>query len=345
LLAEGLAGWGHEVTVLCCRSGNAPLREHGSVEVVRLPATYGLKRLWNVPYPIPSPPALVQEVRRLSRWADVVHANDALYVTSPAALGAARAASKPSVLTQHVAFVPQAARWLDTAEHVAIATVGRTARLASRVVSYNEDVARWAERTWGIDRVAVLPTGVAEPDAGGADRATLRREFGLAEDRFVALFVGRDVPKKRLDVVIGAADPSYDIVAVTDRAGTATRGTRFLGFMPPERLQRLLLASDSFVLPSEAEGFPLSLQEALLAGLPCVVARVPGYRRHLREDDVIWVEPEPEDVRNALLRLASDETLRREQGERARAAGRREFGLERFVIAYERLYAELVATA
>jgi glycosyltransferase involved in cell wall biosynthesis len=342
LLAEGLVARGHAVRVLCCRSGNAPLREHGAVEVVRLRATSVVKRMWNVPYPLPSPPALMYQLRGLARWADVMHVQDALYATSAPALTASRVAGKPSVLTQHVAFVPQHARWLDTLEGAAIATVGQCARLATRVVSYNEDVAAWAEATWGLARVAVLPAGVAEPRTDAA-KQQLRAEFGLPAGRFVALFVGRDVPKKRLGVFLAAADPAYELVAVTDARVAPSDGVRLLQLMPHDRLQRLLLACDAFVLPSHAEGFPLALQEALLAGVPCIVPRVPGYSRHLREDEVVWIEPTPYAVRGALRELVDDGGLTAALCVRAKTAGRREFGLDRFVDVYEELYTEVRA--
>jgi len=118
-----------------------------------------------------------------------------------------------------------------------------------------------------------------------------------------------------------------------------------LPFMAPEALQRLLLAVDAFVLVSKAEGFPLSLQEALVAGLPCLVTRVPGFEEHLREDDVVWVEPDAEAIRTALLALASDPRRRADLADRASAAGRREFSFDRFLDAYETLYAEAISSA
>jgi len=345
-LAEGLAARGREVVVLCCRHDNAPLvEERNGVRIVRLPASHFLAGRWNVAYPLPWPLPLVRALRRLLPWADVVHVHDALYVTSVATLVASRRRHVPTVLTQHAPFVPQSSRVLDLVEKLAVLTVGRCARLASKVVTYNDAVSQWATSTWGLGEVPVLPTGVAEPDAGGADRLTLRREFSLPEDRFLALFVGRDVPTKRLDLLLHAADPSYEIVAVTDRptSPSVPPGVRLLPFMPPDCLQRLLLAADAFVLPSKAEGFPLSLQEALLAGLPCVVTRVPGFDRYLGEDDVVWIDGASESIRGALTEFAADPSRRATFAERAKTAGRRAFGLDRFVDAYESLYQMVVA--
>ena len=333
------------MTVLCCRYDGAALAEEAAgVRVLRLPSSYAAKRLWNVPYPIPSPVALARETRRLVAWADVVHAHDALYLSTVAALAAATRTATPAVLTQHVPFVPQSSRLLDGVERLAIASLGRCARLASRVVAYNPAVAAWAEETWGLAEVRVLPPGV--PDAPQVDRQAVRRELGLPEGRFLALFAGRDVPKKGLDVFLAAADPTYELVAVTDRpprAAPAREGTRLLPFLAPDEFRALLGAVDAFVLPSQGEGFPLSLQEALVTGVPCVITDDPGYGRYLRAGEAIVVERHPSDVRAALRRLVANEPLRRDLAARAREAGRREFGLGAFVDGYERLYREVIA--
>jgi glycosyltransferase involved in cell wall biosynthesis len=212
------------------------------------------------------------------------------------------------------------------------------------VVSYNPVVARWAEETWGLDGVDVLPPGV--PEAPDVDRTEVRRALGLPADRFLALCAGRDVPKKRLDLFLAAHDPAYDLVAVTDRdpAG-APPGARILPFVEPERFRELLAAVDAFVLPSEAEGFPLALQEALVTGLPCVVTRGPGYEHYLRDGEWIPVEADASAIREALVALAADPARVDEVAARARAAGEREFGVPAFVAAYEGAYEELVATA
>jgi len=340
ILGGALAERGHDITVLACATGGAPRSEVvDGMRVVRVPASSVLRARLNVPYPLPEPVSTFRALRRLLRTADVVNAHDALYATTFAALTTARAAGVPSVLTQHVGFVPQRRHVLDLTQRAAIRTVGQCARLAGRVVAYNPAVAEWARRTWHLDEVAVVPPGV--PEAPAVDRDAVRRQLGLPPDRFVALFVGRDVPKKGLDVFLAARDPAYELVAVTDRQPSAgPTGVRLMPFVAPERLREILCAVDAFVLPSEGEGFPLALQEALVTGLPCVVAAGPGYDHYLREGEALLVPREAGEIRAALQRLATDESVRDDLASRARVAGQREFGIERFADAYEQLYRE-----
>lgn len=342
-LAHGLAARGHTVTVAACRTDGAAREEQdGNVKIVRLPATDVLDDRLNVPYPVPEPLAAWRTLRRLVGAADLVHPHDAIYATSVLSLALAHRKGVSSVLTQHVAFVPQRNLALNAAQRAAIATLGRSARLATRVVAYNPAVADWAKTTWGLADVPVLPPGV--PEAPNVDRDEVRRELGLPSDRFIALFAGRDVPKKGLDVFLDAGDPTYELLAVTDRpSSTAPSGTRILPFADPGRFRELLACVDAFVLPSEGEGFPLALQEALVTGLPCIVTPGPGYEHYLRDDEAIFVDRSRDAIRAALLRLATDEVFRSQLSSRAREAGRREFGVDRFVDAYEQLYRESIA--
>jgi D-inositol-3-phosphate glycosyltransferase len=340
ILAGGLADRGDDVTVLCCRTEReSPFREEvDGYRIERLPASNRLERHLGVPYPVPEPVQLRRALERLLSRVDVVHVQDALYASSIATLMLSHRRGVPSVLTQHVGFVPQRTRWLDTLEQAAIATLGRSARLATLVATLNPAVASWVGERWGIRDVRVLPVGIPRGADTVRDRAAVRRSFGLAPDRFLALFVGRDVPKKGLDVFLAAADPRYELVAVTDRPREG--GATFLPFMSPDRLQELLGCADAFVLPSEGEGFPMSLQEALAAGLPVVTTRQPGYDHYLTADDVLYVERDRAAVRSALRRLVEDGELRRRLSERSRAAAERHFGVERFIDAYEDFYDE-----
>jgi D-inositol-3-phosphate glycosyltransferase len=328
-LARGLAARGHDVEVLCCRtSRDSPRVEFTDGMLVRrVPAWNPFERRLGVPWLVPAPAALVRAVRGSD--ADVVLVNDVLYATSLAALWFARA---PVVLTQHVGVVPQRNRALDLLQRVAYRATRRAARRAAAHTAYNREVAAWAGRLWGVD-VAVLPVA-SEP---GTARAT-RAEFGLPEDRFVALFVGRDAPKKRLDVVLDAADERYELAVVTGREPPAPRpGVSVFPPLAPDRLGALMRCVDAFVLPSRGEGIPLSLQEAMAAGLPVVTTLNPGYDAYFSDEDVLAIEPDPAALRSALWTLAREPGLRARLAERSRAVSRAHFRPERFVDAYEEL--------
>jgi glycosyltransferase involved in cell wall biosynthesis len=192
--------------------------------------------------------------------------------------------------------------------------------------------------TWRVPDVAVLPVGVAVPEVQAS-----RADLGLPAERFLALFVGRDVPTKGFDLLRAALDDAYEIVAVTDAAAGARPGLRTLPFMPADRLAGLMTCVDAFVLPSRGEGLPLSLQEAMAAGLPVVTTMLPGYEHFFDSDDVLVIEPRAGSIRNALRRLAEDAELRARLSSRSLAVAERHFSESRFVEAYERLYVDLAA--
>lgn len=342
VLAGGLSGRGHDVTVLCCRTDRESKREErtsAGFRVVRVPALNPTERRLGTPLPIPSPFELHRTLARLLPGTDAVHVNDALYPTTWAAVSMAARRGIPTLMTQHVGFVRQRNAFLDGVERLAVRAVGPIARRTTRVVSYNAEVAAWAHRTWRIPRVDLLPAGVSiagEP----ADRAAL----GLPEG-FVALFVGRDVPKKGLAHVLAAADPGYHLVAVTDARIPSGDHVEIRGFMPHDDLLRLLRAVDALVLPSVDEGIPLVIQEAALVGLPIVTTDQPGLRTYFDRDDLVLVEPRGDSVRTGLLQLAGDPALRVALAERVARAGRRHFTDEAFIEAYERALSSLAMRA
>ena len=237
-LSDGLAARGHEVTVICCRSAGAPvheqigLRDRSDPFLLCARTTTWRARIRS------RRRRLVRTLGRLLRHADVVHVQDAIYATSVASLIAARRQARSERA--------HPARCLRAAGESG-ARRGRTCRARDdRACSAARHHRRDAEssrrrlgrrRRGGSRSRAFFPVGVPEPPGRGADREAVRRSFGLPEDRFVALFIGRDVPKKGLDVFLAAGDPAYELVAVTDRIGSRP-GARFLPFMPRRSARR-----------------------------------------------------------------------------------------------------------
>ncbi|MCF0134807.1 MAG: glycosyltransferase [Lachnospiraceae bacterium] len=79
-----------------------------------------------------------------------------------------------------------------------------------------------------------------------------------------------------------------------------------------------LCKGDIFVLPSQYEGMPMSLIEAMAAGLPCIATNVGGARDVMEEGvSGLLCDPEEESFANRLRVLIQDETLRKKLGENA----------------------------
>ncbi len=116
----------------------------------------------------------------------------------------------------------------------------------------------------------------------------------------------------------------------------------FLGIR--DNVSNLLANCDLFVLPSDYEGLPLTVLEAMAAGKPVVSTRVGGVPELVEDGLTGFLVPprDPEALSQAILRLAKDRDLCQRMGQ----AGQRKV-LERFDISqaargYETLYFKLL---
>lgn len=122
----------------------------------------------------------------------------------------------------------------------------------------------------------------------GAGRADARQAFGFAADDFVVLFVGKLIPRKRVNDAFRAAvrlGPPAAMLVVGDgeqaeesRADAARLGVRvtWAGFLNQHELGRAYAAADCLVLPSQPESWGLVVNEAMATGLPAVVSDASG---------------------------------------------------------------------
>ncbi|GEL16906.1 glycosyltransferase family 4 protein [Pseudonocardia asaccharolytica] len=317
--AVQLAGHGHEVTVLTTAAGSRPGVERvaDGYSVVRLRSWNGIERRSGIPFPLVAP-WTVLAVARLVRGVDVVHCHDVLYLTTWFAAIAARLLGKPLVLTQHVQRIAHPRRIVGLVQQLVHRTIGGfVIRSAARIAVINGRAFDFL-RAMDIpaETVVLLPngtdTGRFHPAAG--DKRPLRRRLGLPEDDVLALFVGRFVPKKGYDKLLQAAGDGYLLVLAGGpppaAAGEVT-GAVFVGSKTPDELADLYRACDLFILPSECEGFPLSVQEAMACGLPVITSDDPGYDVYgLDREWVELIRPTVPEIRAALRRLADDEVRR-----------------------------------
>lgn len=162
-------------------------------------------------------------------------------------------------------------------------------------------------------------------------RTSVREELGLREGELLALTVANLRREKAYDVLLRAARVVADL-DLPIRFVAAGRGPfrdelialhaelgldetfQFLG--QRRDVIRLLAGADMFVLPSRQEGLPVVIMEAACAGVPLLVTTVGELPTLLTNGvDAILVPPEdPEDLADAVVRLAGDEDMRERLG-------------------------------
>jgi len=135
------------------------------------------------------------------------------------------------------------------------------------------------------ERIVDVRNGVDLERFRPGDALAARSELGLPQQGRLVLGVGRLVPGKGFLAAARALESlpaDVWLVLVGDgpeRAAIGSAGTgrvRFLGELPPERVAVAYRAADVLVLPSEREGWPNVVTEALACGLRVVATRVGG---------------------------------------------------------------------
>ncbi len=223
--------------------------------------------------------------------------------------------------------------------------IARPLGVADVVVAVSADVARRLQRA-GLrgDRITIVPNGVDLSPFGPRDAATLtaaRAAMGAGPDDVVAVSVGRYVAQKaqhrlieavaRLApthphlklAIVGWGEREAELEALAARLGVADR-VRLMGRRTD--VPDLLLAADLYVSASDWEGMPLSMIEAMAAGLPVLTTDVEGISALVDDDNGVRVPlGDDEAFVDAFGRLAGDELSRLQRGAASRARAEAKF--------------------
>ncbi len=163
------------------------------------------------------------------------------------------------------------------------------------------------------------------------DTQETRRSLGVPETAPLVITVGEHIPRKNHETVLravhklpgvhllfcGVGEETDLLQSLAKELDMADR-VRFLGFR--KDVPALLRASDVFCFPSLQEGLPVSLMEAMAAGLPCAVSRVRGNRDLIREGEggMLRLPRDIDGFAEDMDRMLKDPALRRAMGERNR---------------------------
>lgn len=226
--------------------------------------------------------------------------------------------------------------------------VGLPLNLADRVVPVSDDVARrlmvaglHPKRVHTVfNGIDLSPFGPRSPEV----RRRARQAMGAGDDEVVAINVGRYVEQKAQHHIIDIAarlrttlpELRYAVVGWGPREAELAQACRDAGVDDIVRLMGrrtdvpdLLDAADLYLSVSDWEGMPLSMIEAMAAGLPIVTTDVEGIGPLV--DRANGQRCPPGDVASlteAVARLGRDEVLRLSLGEASRQRAATRFSLD-----------------
>jgi len=232
-----------------------------------------------------------------------------------------------------------------------------------RMVTVSGYHRRWALEL-GIgtpESVQAIPNGIIEPSGVTAKaRKRVRDEFGVTEEQFLILSMGRLVAGKGLKDLVAAmaimrdegqvgirllmpgTGPSFESLTQLVSASRLDNVIAMPGFRTD--VGALLSAADVVVLPSYREGLSIALLEAMAAGKPIVASDIGSNREATGDGSAALVVPcgIPGALAEAVDRLRSNRNESGELANRARARWEELYTEVRMIRKYLDLYRELL---
>lgn len=193
-------------------------------------------------------------------------------------------------------------------------------RFADEIVVLSKGIQHYFQKIYGR-RTVFIPNGVNRPVIRKVD--LIKRKWGLEKDSYI-LFLGRLVPEKgetylikafkqvrtekRLVIAGGSSDSEIFINELKKLAQEDER-ILFTGFVQGQLLEELYSNSYIYVLPSDLEGMPLSLLEAMSYGNCCVTSDIPECTEVVEDKAITFEKGNVSDLEKKLQNLCDDEQL------------------------------------
>jgi len=183
---------------------------------------------------------------------------------------------------------------------------------ADEIIVLSRGVQEYFSSTYGRKTVFV-PNGVNRPEIREADE--IKKLWNLEKDSYV-LFLGRIVPEKGLRYLVEAwkgiktdkklviAGGSSDTEAfMNELKQMSPENVIFTGFRQGQVLEELYSNAYVYVLPSDLEGMPLSLLEAMSYGNCCLVSDIDECAEVVEDKAAEFKHSDVGELKNTLQQL------------------------------------------
>lgn len=184
-------------------------------------------------------------------------------------------------------------------------------KYADEIIVLSKGVQNYFQETYGR-KTHFIPNGVNRPAIKIAEIIT--EKYGLTKDSYF-LFLGRLVPEKGIRYLIEAfkdvktdkklviAGGSSDTDSFMKELNELARDDEriiFTGFVQGRMLDELYSNAYIYTLPSDLEGMPLSLLEAMSYGNCCLVSDIPECAEVVEDKALVFNKSDVNDLRKKI---------------------------------------------
>ena len=193
-------------------------------------------------------------------------------------------------------------------------------KYADEIIVLSKGVQKYFADTYSR-RTRFIPNGVNRPDC--VDPDLIAKKFGLEKDSYI-LYLGRLVPEKGLRylieafkqvktdkklVIAGGASDTDDFANELQRMAQGDDRIIFTGFVQGKLLSELYSNAYIYTLPSDLEGMPLSLLEAMSYGNCCLVSDIPECTEVVEGNALVFKKSDVSELRTKLQEACDNPTL------------------------------------
>lgn len=270
---------------------------------------------------------------------DIVHIHEIWHYPCYAAYRAAKKARKPYIVTVHGELEPWCLNFKAFKKKIYAALIlRRILNGAAAIHAITKDEVEHI-RAFGVHSpLVMIPNGVNPVEFGGLPlQGELERLYPELEGKKVVLFLGRIHPIKGLDilarafgqiardredvrlVIVGQDNEGYQIqVEQMLKTYRVREKVIFTGMLTGREKLAGLSRADICVIPSYSDIRTLVALEAMICGLPVVITRQCQFPEIAEAKAGIVIDPDPDQLAEALTKLLDNPELRKEMGANGR---------------------------
>ena len=214
----------------------------------------------------------------------------------------------------------QRAKWGKFASSYIMLGEKCAVKYADEIIVLSNGVQQYFKDTYSRNTI-FIPNGVNKPQMKQVD--LIQNKYGLKKDSYI-LYLGRIVPEKGLRyliqafkqietdkklVIAGGSSDTDEFMLELKSVAQDDERIIFTGFVQGQALEELYSNAYIYTLPSDLEGMPLSLLEAMSYGNCCVVSNISECTEVVQDKAVVFEKSSVLDLKNKLQNLCNDVDL------------------------------------